>query len=208
MAIAKPTSTPAPASKKSLSLKLPPALGSYANLFEPKEIEGSTSGPKYGICLLWPATEPALAQLRAAIEEVAVKKFGPAAKDWLKQPGNRFKNPLRDGTTEKPADPFYAGKLFMNASSKRQPGIAAVQMIGGEKKLVKIYEEEEAYSGCTFIASVSLYAFEKAGNRGVGVGLNNLLVVKKGERLAGRSVESDFADFVDEGAAVDTDPIG
>jgi hypothetical protein len=200
----------AKSNKKSLALKLPPALGSYANLFTPREVEGSSSGPKYSVCLLWDKNDKGLAQLKSAIAEVAIKRFGPEAAKWLATPGSKFRNPLRDGTVEKPGDDTYAGKLFVNASSTRQPGVVAIQSTGGERKLVKVFMEEDAYSGCTFVASVSLFAFDKAGNKGVGVGLNNLLVVKKGERLSGKSAEADFADFVDEGAlpAEEVDPIG
>lgn len=194
-----------PSSKGGKKLVLPPALGSYANIFQPREIEGSSGGPKYSISLLWDANDKSLAPVRKLIEEVAVAKFGPAAKQWLAQGGGRFHNPLRDGSIEKPEDAVYAGKVFLNASSSRQPGIV-------DGKLNKVFEEEEAYSGCTFRASVSFFAFDKAGKKGVGCGLNNLQVVKKGDRIDGRrDAAEEFADFVDEGEAApaaDVDPIG
>lgn len=178
---------------KSRKMVLPPALGSYVTIFEPREIPGSDGGPKYSISLLWDENDPKLADVKRAILDVAVAKFGPKAKEWLNTPGSKFHNPLRSGTIERPDDAVYAGKLYMNASSKNKPNLV-------DRKLNKIFEEEEAYSGCTFRAQVSFFAFDKAMKKGIGVGLNNLQVVAKGDRIDGReSAESVFADFVDEG---------
>lgn len=172
-------------------LILPPALGSYAAIFKPRSFEDGD--PKYSIVLLWPKAEKDLLKpLIEAIVATAKSKFGDEAVALLKS--GKLKNPLRDGDTEKD-DPLYKGMYFMTASASadRQPGIV-------DAHVQPVFEESEAYSGCTFRASVNLFAFDKKGNRGVAVGLNNLQVVKKGPRLDGRkSAESDFADFKEEG---------
>jgi hypothetical protein len=55
---------------------------------------------------------------------------------------------------------------------------------------------------------VNLYPFDKAGKKGVGVGLNNLQVVKKGDRLDGRQdAASEFAEFDEGGSSAEADPI-
>lgn len=44
--------------------------------------------------------------------------------------------------------------------------------------------------------SVTFYAYDVNGNRGVACGLNNIMKYKDDERLGGRaSAESDFADL-------------
>ena len=189
------------ASKKNPNiLILPPALGSYANIFVAREIEGSNSGPKFSVCLLWDKEEKGLAPLRARIEAVAVAKFGPSAKSWLAQSGGKFWNPIKDGDIEKPEDPVYKGKVFMNVSSKNAPQVCDMQ-------LQRIMSVEDAYSGCTFRAQVGLFAFDKAGKKGVSCGLNNLQVVKKGPRIDGRQDAADaFAGFTEE-ADEAVDPI-
>jgi hypothetical protein len=175
--------------KPSTQIKIGPAIGSYANIFEPRAIDEKQE-PKYSISLLFEKSKEKvqLAELRKMIAFVAAQKFGPA---WNKIPN--FKNPIRDGDVEKPEHKEYAGKLFCNASSKNQPNIV-------DRHLKPVLDKEEAYSGCIFVASVNVFAFDKAGNKGVALGLNNLLVFAKGDRIDGRkSAAEDFADFVDEG---------
>ena len=48
-------------------------------------------------------------------------------------------------------------------------------------------------------ASITLYAFNSNGNRGIACGLNNLQLIRAGEPLGGKaSAESDFATDDDE----------
>lgn len=61
----------------------------------------------------------------------------------------------------------------------------------------------EVYSGVYGRASISFYAFNSSGNKGIACGLNNLQKIRDGEPLGGKaSAESDFAsdeddDFLD-----------
>jgi hypothetical protein len=132
--------------------------------------------------------------------EVAVSKFGPKAPELFK--AGKLKYPIRDGDVERPDDPVFAGQVFVTASSTNQPGIV-------DRQVKPVFEKDEAYSGCTFRASVSVFAYENV-SKGVGLGLSNLQVVKKGPRLDGRkSAEQDFADYKEEadvGGGVDPDP--
>jgi hypothetical protein len=179
------------ATGKSIRIKLPPALGSYVNIFTPRSAQAGQD-PKYSISLLWDKNEAAksLVPLKQAITEVAKQKFGPKAIELIK--AGKIRIPVRDGDTDRPDDAVYAGKVFANASSKNIPGCvdAACQ---------PIMADDEAYSGCIFRASVNVYAYDTAGNKGVALGLNNLQVVKQGERIDGRmKAEDDFAEFKDE----------
>lgn len=187
--------------KKRTQIKLGPALGSYANIFKPRAID-EKSEPKYSIALLFEkkTADKQLAELRKMMEFVAAEKFGPK---WKAIP--KFSLPIRDGDVDKPTQDEYKGKLFVNASSKRAPQVV-------DRHLVAVISEEEAYSGCIFVASVNVYAFDKAGNKGVALGLNNLLVWEKGEKLAGgKSAAEDFAEYADGSeptpAPADEDPL-
>ena len=52
------------------------------------------------------------------------------------------------------------------------------------------------YSGVWAIASVTFFAYDTNGNRGVACGLNNLMKFKDDEKLGGRvSAETDFAEI-------------
>ena len=107
-------------------------------------------------------------------------------------PLTAIKTPLRDGDAERPDDPAYAGHYFLNANSATAPGIV-------DADCQPILTRSEVYSGVYGRASISFYAFNSSGNRGVACGLNNLQKIRDGEPLGGRaSAESDFSDFDDE----------
>jgi hypothetical protein len=177
---------------RSVRVVLPPALGSYVTIFQPRAVNEGDE-PKYSISLLWDKGDKAkLVALEKAVEQVAIQKFGPDAPKLLKS--GKLRSPLRDGDIDREDDPTYAGKIFLNANSTRQPGVV-------DAKLNPVFEEQEAYSGCTFRASVAVFPYEAKGNKGVGVGLNNLQVVAKGERIDGRrSAADEFSEFAEEGA--------
>lgn len=167
-----------------------PGLGSYAFIFKPRQPKKPTDKAKYGITLLWPKSEKAkLVPLMEAIAEVAKTQFGENAVELMKR--GKLKNPLRDGDEERPEDKQFRGMYFMNATGERAPGIV-------DRHNQRVFEDSEAYSGCTFRASVALFGFDRDGNKGVAAGLNNLQVVTKGPRLDGRKeAEEDFNDLGD-----------
>ncbi len=145
----------------------PDTRWSYANVWEPKSINGGT--PKYSVSLIIPKSDTkTIAKIEAAIE--AAYKEGEAK---LKGNGKSvpalsvIKTPLRDGDMERPDD------------------------------------TSEVYSGVYGRASISFYAFNSSGNKGIACGLNNLQKIRDGEPLGGKaSAESDFAseeddDFLD-----------
>ena len=160
---------------------------SYAHVFEPASIEGSE--PKYSVSILIDKNDKkTLSRVEAAIEaakQAGLSKFGG------KIPAN-LKLPLRDGDTEREDDEVYAGKYFINANAKTKPGIL-------DKGGNPIIDTTEFYSGCYGHASVTFYAFNTSGNKGIACGLNNLMKTRDGEMLGGRaSAEDDFADLIDE----------
>ena len=96
-------------------------------------------------------------------------------------------NVFRDGDTERPDDPAYAGCYFINANSSVAPGI-----VDADRQ--PILDRSEVYSGVYGRASISLYAFNSNGNRGIACGLNDLQKIKDGEPLGDKSrAEDDFA---------------
>jgi hypothetical protein len=164
---------------------------SYANVWEPKSINGGT--PKYSVSLIIPkgdtkTVEKVKAAIQAAYEEGQAKLKGngrsvPAL--------TAIKNPLRDGDTERPDDEAYAGCYFINANSQAAPGIV-------DADCNPILEHSEVYSGVYGRASVSFYAFNSNGNRGIACGLNNLQKLADGTALGGHTrPEDDFAEADD-----------
>lgn len=154
---------------------------SYANVFEPKSINGSD--PKYSVSLIIPKEDKAtIDKIKAAIE--VAKKEG-ISKLGGKIPAN-LKTPLRDGDIDRPDDPAYANRYFVNANSTIRPGIV-------DANLQPIIDSTEFYSGCYGRASIVFYAYNANGNKGIACGLQNLQKLEDGEPLGGRSrAEDDF----------------
>ena len=101
-----------------------------------------------------------------------------------------LKLPLRDGDTERPDDPVYAGHYFVNANASESypPKVF-------DAALNPIMDRNEFYSGCYARASLTFYAFSASGNKGIAAGLNGLQKVADGEPLGGGgNVEADFDD--------------
>ena len=154
---------------------------SYANVFEPKSINGSD--PKYSVSLIIPKEDKVtIDKIKAAIE--VAKKEG-ISKLGGKIPAN-LKTPLRDGDIDRPDDPAYANSYFVNANSTIRPGIV-------DANLQPIIDSTEFYSGCFGRASIVFYAYNAKGNKGIACGLQNLQKLEDGEPLGGRSrAEDDF----------------
>jgi len=170
----------------------PDTRWSFANVWEPKSINGGT--PKYSVSLIVPKSDvKTVAKIKAAIEaayaegEAKLKGSGKSV-----PPLAAIKNPLRDGDAERPDDPAYANAYFINANATTAPGI-----VDADRN--PILTRSEVYSGVYGRASISFYAFNSNGNKGIACGLNNLQKVRDGEPLGGKtSAESDFATEEDE----------
>ena len=165
---------------------------SYANVWEAKSINGGT--PKFSVSLIIPKTDTVTVQkVRAAIE--AAYEEGQAklrGNGRTVPPLSAIKTPLRDGDTERPDDPAYAGCYFINANSATAPGIV-------DADCNPILTRSEVYSGVYGRASINFYAFNSNGNKGIACGLNNLQKIRDGEPLGGKaSAASDFSTDSDE----------
>ena len=136
---------------------------SYCNIWDAKSINGGT--PKYSVSLIIPKADTVTVQkIRAAIE--AAYRDGESklrGNGKTVPPLVAIKNPLRDGDTERPDDPAYAGAYFVNANSATAPGVV-------DAACNPILTRSEVYSGVYGRASISFYAFNSNGNRGIACG--------------------------------------
>jgi hypothetical protein len=157
---------------------------SYAHVFEPTSVQEG-GDKKYSVSIIISKKDKeTLDKIKTAIE--AAKEAGKA-KLGGKIPAN-LKTPLRDGDVERPEDEAYANSFFINVNSVRKPGVV-------DASLNPIITADEFYSGCYGRASISFYAYNTSGNKGIAAGLNNIQKLEDGERLAGgSSAEEDFGD--------------
>jgi len=165
---------------------------SYANVWEAKSINGGT--PKFSVSLIIPKSDTkTVNKIKAAIEAAYNEGQSKLKGNGKTVPAlSTIKQPLRDGDLERPDDPDYADSYFINANSATAPGIV-------DANLEPILERSEVYSGVYGRASISLYAFNSNGNKGIACGLNNLQKIRDGESLGGRTrAEDDFTTDADD----------
>ena len=103
-----------------------------------------------------------------------------------------MKMPLRDGDTDRPEDEAYGGCMFLNANSKQAPQIV-------DRQVQPILDQSEVYSGCYGRVSITFYAYNSNGNKGVAAGLGNVQKLRDGEPLGSRANAKDEFDAVDDG---------
>ena len=155
---------------------------SYANVFQPvASVEGGT--PKYSVSLIIPKSDKeTIEKINKAIEQAKQDN----ASVWGGTVPKGLKGGLRDGDEEK-EDPAYANSYFINANSAQKPGVV-------DADLNAILDQSEFYSGCYGRASISFFAYNSNGSKGIGCGLNNVQKLEDGEKLGGAtSATEDFA---------------
>ena len=155
---------------------------SYAHVWEPNSIQGGK--PKYSVSLIIPKTDTAtITAIEKAIDaaiDAGIAKFGG------KRPNKAaLKLPLRDGDVERD-DEAYAGAVFVNANSTVAPQIV-------DENVQPILDRSEVYSGCYARVSLSFYAFNTNGNKGIACGLGNIQKTRDGEPLGGGRISAESA---------------
>ena len=153
---------------------------SYVNIFKSRAFQPGQD-EKYSICLLIPKKDKeTIAKIKKAID--AAIQQGIGEKWGGKKPAN-LKLPLRDGDDERAEEAEeYVGMMFLNANSNQKPGII-------DQYKNEVLDPDEVYSGCWGRASINFYPFNSNGNKGIGVGLNNIQKLSDGERLGAASGE-------------------
>lgn len=169
----------------------PKFRAAFANVFEARAMEeGGTA--KFSVSMIFDkegVADPKFKALKKAINQLMKEKFGSLPEKQFA----KLKHPLRDCEDRDDMDGYSEGHTFASASSLHRPGII------DKNKNTIVEEDDEFYSGCYARATVTLYSFDKGGNKGVAIGLQNLQKLKDGEHFSGRvSAENDFDDDEDE----------
>lgn len=172
--------------------------GAYVNLFVPKGIKGDANAKlKYSIAMLFPK-ETSFDLLKTAITEAAKIKWGTKAEDVLRKQQNSDKRIFKD-QGDNDAAGFIEGCVFIQASNATKPGLVG-RKAGLDGSLIELTDEESVWSGDYFIASIRPFAWDHpVGGKGVSLSLQNVQLIKKGDRLGGgRSRPSDEFEAMDE----------
>lgn len=175
-------------------LVTPVFRASFPNLFEAKAMPGQAGAvPKFSVSAVFdPSTfnEKDKARWNAILAEIdakCVEKFKKKAKDL---PAN-YKQAIRDGSEKAELEGYGEGKKFSNLTTKMRPGVVDANGVD--------MAADDIYPGCYMRATVSAYAYDQNGGRGVALGLQNVRFVRDGERLDARTdAATDFADVDDD----------
>lgn len=156
---------------------------SYANLFQPKAPFNNPAGdPKYSVTILVPKANAAAKalidqEIARVMEEAVSSKWG----------GVRPPQPavcVHDGDGPRPSDgsAFGAecrGCWVFTASSKQAPFVVDAQV-------QPIIDPTQVYSGMWGNVSVSFFAYNNAGKKGIGCALNGVQKVRDDTPLSAR----------------------
>lgn len=164
---------------------------SYVNLVAPRANNSDPNAtPKYSVTLLIPKTDVATKQnIDASIEAAAADAQG---KLWNGVRPPMMPTPIHDGDGVRENGTPYGdeckGCWVMTASTKNKPQVVHQTDINTELL------PQDIYSGMFARVTVNFFGYNRAGKRGIGCGLGNVMKTREGDPLAGgASAASDFA---------------
>lgn len=190
-------------------LLTPICILSYPHVAKPKANDDGKE--KYQAAFVFTdesVNTPEFAALKAAVNKEFAAAI-PDADERAKLARNpNFKRGLRSDETAIEKYAGIGGRFVINASSETQPGVvyafpdtSAPKRADGTYPPMQMKVEDYAtklYPGCKVRASISVYYFDRKGNKGIGFGLNNLQLVGDGDRLDNRTrADQDFAAIED-----------
>ena len=154
---------------------------SYVNLVQPRVNNNDpTATPKYSVTLLIPKTDTAVKQnIDASIEAAAADAQG---KIWNGVRPPVMPIPIHDGDGVRengtPYGPECKGCWVITASSKNKPQVVHQSDINTELL------PQDIYSGMYARVTINFFGYNRAGKRGVGCGLGNVMKTRDGEPLS------------------------
>lgn len=169
------------ANKKDIKVITPECILSYP-VFDTPKPDDNGGGPWYSCTLVFlpgSDTKP----MKAAVIEAAKQQFPGADVVQMFKDGE-LKNPFRKDAKKKG---YPEGSEFFSCKTKNKPGI--VGLAPGADGKPAAYTGE-IYPGLRVKASVRPYFYKQQGG-GIAMGLGNVQVVGKGERLDSRVAASE-----------------
>lgn len=147
----------------------------FPNLFEARRNDLSGKD-EFSVVLIFDKNAD-LSALKAAVMAAIEKKWG------VNKPSG-LRSPFRSGSVDREGKPEYEDKVFISAKSKYQPSVV-------DYNVKEIIDPKEIYSGCYGRASLTCYAYDMMGNKGVSFGLRNFQKTRDGEPIAGSRVNAE-----------------
>ena len=197
----------------------PELVCSFPNLLIARTIEGAAADakPKFGITLLaypdkrqkyLPGTAD-LTPMRKIATAVAREFFGDKLAGLIK--AGKFRSPFLEDQEQCEKWGWPEGTIIIRTSSIQKPGVVScVKDVDGKPKLMTPEEiEDRIYPGARVRCSLRAYAYDKAGNKGVAFGLQNVQWLGEDERIDNRvNVKDAFEATVEAEDVADLDAPG
>lgn len=174
---------------KAIKVTTPKFRVSFPHLHEPAGMEGQEK--KYSIVMLF-AKDSDMSWAKNAINQCMTERFGADKAKWPKG----IKNPIRDGDAKESPMAGYQGAYFLTARSKDKPGVVDAKC----QDIIDV--RNEVYAGCYARCTCAFYYYDKAGNKGIGIALNNVQKLADGEKFSGKAdAKSEFSPVEGEASA-------
>lgn len=166
---------------KNARIVIPCRFG-YLNCWRPGTQYGGSS--KYSVsAIISKDDKETIEKVIQAIEYVKEK----SVQKWGGRIPTNLRSPLHDGDEDKPDNTAFCNAYYINAKSKDAPQIV-------DENINPITDQTEVYSGCYGKVSVTFYAYNYNGNRGIAAGLGNVQKIRDGEAIGGQvSAIDDFS---------------
>lgn len=168
---------------------------SFPAMFRPSEgVEenGKKGEPKFGLTGLFDEASqktPEFKAMQDILRKAAIEKWGLEEAKRL-MGTSTFKKAFRPGADKSHMEGYNVpGLVFASMTTKQKPGL-----IAADKSIIT--DESDFFAGCYARATVTAYAFEKAGNKGVAFGLHNVQKIRNGTSFSGRTEASEDFDEV------------
>lgn len=190
------------------SLITPECILDHPNLFKAKLPRNAKPGdkPKYNAVLLFTheaMKAPEFAALQQAVLERAREEWGAKAEEFIRT-GAR-KTPFRKDVEARGYDPKEIGGFINTNATEDYPP----QVVGraADGQLAVITDTREIYRGVRARVSLSCYAYDFNGVKGISFGLRNVLKVGDGPRLGGIPGTVEFGAYAAEAAVSMSDEL-
>lgn len=170
------------------NLVSPIARISFPTLFVPESVSDEPGAKKsYAINLLIPPNAD-ISALKKAAADCATAKWGDKVAEMIQQ--KKIRVPFLKAE-EKKYDGYLPGWTLIRASSQTKPSVRDAVQVPGSLVVVQTDDPEIVYSGRWAQVTLNAFAYDKAGNKGVTFGLNNVMLLHHDESLSGRAKAED-----------------
>jgi hypothetical protein len=176
-------------SEKKPNLISPEAILSFPQLVDPRPSDDGGPAKWSGAFVFTPEAQktPEYKAMQArAIEVAQAAHPGKNVVEMFKMQSGGIRSPFRRDWESKG---YPEGSVFINARTTQRPGVIDTQ---GNRIAIEDLREK-AYAGKIVKVSLNAFYYDRKGNKGVSFGLQNILLVRDGERLDNRAApETEF----------------